>query len=188
MRNKTYCIFINLILIFSIFISINYVNYNVEATIQHIDNNGILLEKNNISILFQNGSCYNMGYQHGYYLKEMADGMYKYQSEVDSGERVIIGVNKDELTEELPIAVFSVDPEAESKQVERLRRLKSERNSELVADTLQRVRTAAEEKAKRSSTNILVPVLEAVKAYATIGEICGVLREVFGEYKPVNYF
>jgi methylmalonyl-CoA mutase N-terminal domain/subunit len=126
--------------------------------------------------------------ENGYYLKEMADGMYKYQREVESGERVIIGVNKDELAEELPIETFAGDPGAEQRQIERLNKLRRERDNALIDKTLQDLRIAAEDKAVRSNTNIVVPILEAVKAYATLGEICGVLRDVFGEYEPIRYF
>jgi len=126
--------------------------------------------------------------ENGYYLKEMADGMYKYQKEVESGERMIIGVNKDELPEELPIETFAGDPEAERRQVERLNRLREERDNELVGKTLGELRGAAREKAIRNNTNIVAPILEAVKAYATIGKICSVLRDVFGEYEPSRYF
>jgi methylmalonyl-CoA mutase N-terminal domain/subunit len=126
--------------------------------------------------------------ENGYYLKEMADGMYKYQKEVESGERVIVGVNKDELSEELPIEIFAGDPEAERRQVERLKKLRKERDNELVGKTLAELRVAAREKAMRSNTNIVEPILEAVRTYATIGEICSVLRDAFGEYEPMRYF
>jgi methylmalonyl-CoA mutase N-terminal domain/subunit len=126
--------------------------------------------------------------ENGYYLKEMADGMYKYQKEVESGKRIIIGVNKDELTEELPIEIFAGDPNAERRQVERLTQLRRERDNELVRNTLGKLKGAAREKAIKSNTNIVAPILEAVKAYATIGEICSVLRDVFGEYEPSRYF
>jgi methylmalonyl-CoA mutase N-terminal domain/subunit len=124
----------------------------------------------------------------GYILKEMADGMYRYQKEVESGQRVIVGVNKDELREELPIETFVGDPEAERRQVERLGQLKKERNNELVAGSLRDLRARAMEKAQRHELNLVGPILEAVRNYASIGEICGILREVFGEYTPIRYF
>jgi methylmalonyl-CoA mutase N-terminal domain/subunit len=124
----------------------------------------------------------------GYILKEMADGMYRYQKEVESGKRVIVGINKDELTEELPIETFVGDPEAEQRQIERLTKMKSERNNELATGTLGQLKIKAAEKAKQHTINLVEPILEAVRAYATIGEICGVLREVFGEYSPIRYF
>jgi len=123
--------------------------------------------------------------ENGYYLKEMADGMYKYQKEVESGERIIIGVNKDELTEELPIEIFAGDPEAERRQVERLTKLKEERDNELVRNALGELRVAAKEKAVKNNTNIVAPILKAVKAYAPSG-ICSVLRDVFGNMSQVD--
>jgi methylmalonyl-CoA mutase N-terminal domain/subunit len=126
--------------------------------------------------------------ENGYYLKEMADGMYKYQIEVDAGERAVIGVNKDELAEEPPIKIFTGNPEAEKRQIDRLRSLKERRNNALVKEMLEKLRIAAEEKVVRSSANIVPSVLDAVRAYCTIGEICGIMRSVFGEYKPSTYF
>lgn len=126
--------------------------------------------------------------EQGYYQKEMADGMARYQREVERGERVVIGVNRYELEEELPIETFSSDPEAERRQSERLKRLKEERDNTLVRESLDRVEAVAEEKARGGNVNTVPPILEAVKAYATVGEICDILRRVFGEYKPNLYF
>jgi len=126
--------------------------------------------------------------EQGYYQKEMADGMARYQSEVEKGERVVIGVNRYELEEELPIETFSGDPEAERRQIERLKRVKEERDNTLVGERLDRVKAVASEKAMGAKINTVLPILEAMKAYATVGEICDVLRSVFGEYKPSLYF
>jgi methylmalonyl-CoA mutase N-terminal domain/subunit len=124
----------------------------------------------------------------GYYLRAMADGMAKYQREVESGERFVIGINRDVLAEELPIKIFSGNPEAEKKQLENLRSLKERRNSTLVKEALEKVRQAAEKKLAKNDLNIVPSVLDAVRVYCTIGEICGVLRDIFGEYQPLTYF
>jgi len=124
----------------------------------------------------------------GYYMRAMADGMAKYQREVESGERSVIGINKDILAEELPIKIFSGNPEAEKKQLENLRSLKERRNNALVKQALDKVRQAAEKKVANNDFNIVPSVLDAVRVYCTIGEICSIWRDVFGEYKPLAIF
>jgi methylmalonyl-CoA mutase N-terminal domain/subunit len=120
----------------------------------------------------------------GYYLREMAEGMYRYQREVESGQRAVIGVNKYVLEKEVPIRLFTGDPEAEWRQVERLSKAKQERDRSRVEKSLAEVRKIAESKAAGRNGNIVPSMIEAVKAHATVGEIFGILREVFGEYRP----
>lgn len=119
----------------------------------------------------------------GYYISAITDGATRRQREFDSGERVAIGVNKYRTESKLPFGAFRIDPAIEKKQIERLLQVKKERNGTMVEETLQYVREAA-----RGEANLVPPVLEAVRAYATIGEICDVLREVFGEYQAREYF
>jgi methylmalonyl-CoA mutase N-terminal domain/subunit len=121
--------------------------------------------------------------ENGFYLREMADGSYRYQKEIESGERVVIGVNKFALEKETPIKIFKGDRESERRQIDRLRRVRSERNEEKVLKTLQEIRKVSEAKACGKVINIVPSVIEAVSLNATIGEIFGVLREVFGEYE-----
>jgi methylmalonyl-CoA mutase N-terminal domain/subunit len=120
----------------------------------------------------------------GYYLREMAEGMYRYQREVESGQRTIIGVNKHVVEKEVPIKLFKGDPEAEKRQVERLNKVKRERDRSRVEKSLVEIRKVAESKASGRDGNIVPSMIEAVKAHATVGEIFGILREIFGEYKP----
>ncbi len=120
----------------------------------------------------------------GLYFKLMEEGVYRYQKEVESGERVVIGVNKYCLDEETPIDIFQVDPKDEQKQIKRLKEIRRERNNTVVKQRLERLFEAATQKTNNEKINIVPNVLEAVRSYATIGEIYGVLREVFGEYKP----
>jgi methylmalonyl-CoA mutase N-terminal domain/subunit len=120
----------------------------------------------------------------GFYLKEMADGMYRYQKEVESGKRPVIGVNKFVLEKEVPIKIFKGNPEAEKRQIERLNRIRMERDPAKVESALAKVRAVAEAKVAGKDENIVPPILEAVRVYATVGEIFGLLREVFGEYRP----
>ena len=119
----------------------------------------------------------------GYYASHMTDGAMRRKREFDKGERVSIGVNKYKTESEPPFGAFRVDPNIEGNQVERLKRIRKERNGRIVKETLEYVRETA-----RGDGNLVPPVLEAVRAYASVGEICGVLREVFGEYQAKEYF
>jgi len=119
----------------------------------------------------------------GYIQKEIADSAYKSQREVESGERCIVGVNKYVIDEELSYEILRVDPEVEKKQIERVKKLRVSRDNSRVKKTLQKMREVAE-----SDENILPVTIDAVKSYATIGEICDVLRDVFGEYKAPMIF
>ncbi|MDH5741572.1 MAG: methylmalonyl-CoA mutase family protein, partial [Nitrospira sp.] len=121
--------------------------------------------------------------ERGYYVANMNEGALRRQREFDSGERVVVGVNKYRTESKMPLGAFRIDPAIETRQVERLHNLKKERNGKTVSETLDCVREVA-----KGDGNLVPPVLEAVRAYATIGEICDVLREVFGEYQAREYF
>lgn len=114
----------------------------------------------------------------GYPQKEIAEASYRYQKEVESGKRTIVGVNKYVLEENIRIPILKIPPEVEEKQIIRLRKLRKERNNDEVRRTLSALKRAAE-----GNENLMPYVLNAVKVYATEGEICSTLREVFGEYK-----
>jgi len=114
----------------------------------------------------------------GYIQKEIASSAYNYQRTVDSGEQVIVGVNKFTSKEEPLPELLEVGIEAEKTQLERLSKLKQIRDKQKVSEVLDRVRDVA-----GSDENIMPVLVEAVKAYATVGEISNVLRDVFGEYR-----
>ena len=118
-----------------------------------------------------------------HYESEITDGAIRRQREFDKGETVSIGANKFRSESKIPTGAFKIDPNFKSKQLERLNKVKKERNGKLVLETLEYVREVAQ-----GDGNLVIPVLEAVRAYATIGEICGVLREEFGEYQATEYF
>ncbi len=117
----------------------------------------------------------------GYIQREIANSAYNYQRAVDSGEQVIIGVNKFIAKDEHEPEILEIGIETERKQIERLRRLKQKRDNQRVNEVLGRVRNVA-----RSSQNIMPVLIEAVKAYAAVGEISDALRDVFGEYREPN--
>ncbi|MDH7485201.1 MAG: methylmalonyl-CoA mutase family protein [Anaerolineae bacterium] len=119
----------------------------------------------------------------GFFQREIAEAAFRYQQEIDRGRRVIVGVNRYVAEEPLAIPLLEMDAEGERRQIERLRRVRAERDNSAVQRALARLRDAA-----RGDENLMYPILEAVKAYATLGEICGVFREVFGEYQEPVFF
>ncbi|MEM3464330.1 MAG: methylmalonyl-CoA mutase family protein, partial [Candidatus Bathyarchaeia archaeon] len=120
----------------------------------------------------------------GFMQREIVESAYRFQKEVESKKRIIVGVNEFISEEETPIKILQIDPEIEKTLVERLKRLKKQRNKAQVEEALGKLRRAAE----REDENLMPYILQAVKAYATLGEICDALREVFGEYKPSTIF
>jgi len=114
----------------------------------------------------------------GYIQQEIQESAYRYQKEVESGDKVVVGVNKYQVEETPPKGLLKVDPKVGEIQIEKLKKLKTTRDNRKVEVTLSDLRKAAE-----GDINLMPPIIESVKAYATLGEICGVLREVFGEYE-----
>jgi len=117
----------------------------------------------------------------GFIQREIQDSAYRYQREIEKGERVVVGVNKFQIEEKPPKDLLRVDPGVRISQMEELEKLKSERDNSKVKGVLGDLKKAAQGKG-----NLMPLVLEAVKAYATLGEICDELRGVFGEYQPVS--
>jgi methylmalonyl-CoA mutase N-terminal domain/subunit len=120
----------------------------------------------------------------GFMQREITESAYRFQKEVEAKKRVVVGVNDLKVEEEVPIKLLQIDPAIEKKLVERLKTLKKQRNNTNVTEALSRLRRAAEQENK----NLMPFIMEAVKEYATLGEICGALREAFGEYKPPSIF
>ncbi|HEY9287567.1 MAG TPA: methylmalonyl-CoA mutase family protein [Candidatus Dormibacteraeota bacterium] len=114
----------------------------------------------------------------GFTQDAIQESAYRFQQAVEEGRRVVVGLNRFQ-SEEERIEIVKVSPQHEREQVEALKRLRAERDSAAVKAQLAEVRNAAE-----GGANLLPPMREALRAYATIGEVCGVLREVFGEYRP----
>ena len=122
--------------------------------------------------------------ERGFMQKEITESAYRFQKAVESKERIIVGVNEFISEEKAPIKILRIDPEIEKALVERLNQIKRQRNQAKVKEALSRLRGAAE----REDVNLMPFVIDAVKEYATLGEICDTLREVFGEYKPPSIF
>jgi methylmalonyl-CoA mutase N-terminal domain/subunit len=119
--------------------------------------------------------------QKGFYQKEIADSAYRYQREIESKQKIMVGMNEFVTDAKVPIKILRVAPEAEKRQIERLRKVRAERNGKKVKENLEKLRKAAE-----GQENLVPYIFEAVKAYATNGEISDTLREVFGEYKATT--
>jgi methylmalonyl-CoA mutase N-terminal domain/subunit len=114
----------------------------------------------------------------GYIQKEIQDSAYKYQMEIEAGKRIVVGVNKFQIEEDSPKGLLKVDPRVGELQNEKMQQLRKSRDNKRVGLNLESLRKAAQ-----GEDNLMPYILEAVRSYATLGEICGVLREVFGEYK-----
>lgn len=113
----------------------------------------------------------------GFIQQEIMDSAYRYQKDIEDGGKVIVGLNKYQIKEEPPKGLLRVDPAVETAQKENISRLKERRDSAAVAKALDALRAAC-----KSDDNVMPYILEAVKTYATLGEICQVMRQVFGEY------
>ncbi|MFQ5613278.1 MAG: methylmalonyl-CoA mutase [Anaerolineae bacterium] len=114
----------------------------------------------------------------GFFQKEIADAAYRYQREIDTHERIIVGINDYTVDEPIQIPILQIDPQGYDRQCARLEEVKASRDDQAVARRLADLRAAAQ-----GSENTMPYILEAVKAYATLQEIMDVLRQVFGEYR-----
>jgi methylmalonyl-CoA mutase N-terminal domain/subunit len=119
----------------------------------------------------------------GFMQREITESAYRFQKEVEAKKRIVVGVN-DFLSEEVPIKLLQINPLVEKKLVERLKEIKRQRNQARVGEALSKLHAAAE----RENVNLMPFIIEAVREYVTLGEICDTLREVFGEYRPPSIF
>jgi methylmalonyl-CoA mutase N-terminal domain/subunit len=117
--------------------------------------------------------------EQGYMQKEIHKAAYETQRAIERGDKVVVGVNRFVLEDEPQPEIMRVDPNLGRKQAEALARLRSERAEEPWRQALDELKEAAE-----SDQNLMPSIINAVRAYATVGEICNVLRDVFGEYRP----
>jgi methylmalonyl-CoA mutase N-terminal domain/subunit len=120
------------------------------------------------------------GIENGFFQREIAQAAYEYQKQVESGEQIIVGVNKYVMPqdEKAKVKILRVDPEVQRRQIERLKRVRAERDNRAVKRALERLEEAA-----CSRENTMPYILEAVKAYASVGEIMEVLKKVHGAYR-----
>ncbi len=119
----------------------------------------------------------------GFFQREIADAAFRHQEQVDSGERLVVGVNAFEDPDEQPMEILRVDPEVEGRQIARLAEVRARRDAAEVERALGALRAAAE-----GDANLMEPLLACARAYASVGEMCDVLRGVFGLYRETPVF
>jgi len=119
----------------------------------------------------------------GFFQREIAEAAYRYQKEIDDDKRTIVGVNRYKTDEEITIPILKMDEKGEHRQINRLNKLRKERNKAKYESNLKKLKKAAQGK-----ENLMPYILNCVHSYATLGETCGVLREVFGEYEEPSIF
>jgi len=119
--------------------------------------------------------------EQGFQQKEIADAAYRYQRQVDSGEKVIVGVNRYQTAEEARPNTLKIGMATEQAQLDRLRRVKEERDEKRLQDAL-----AALQRGAADGDNLLPLILDAVRAYGTVGEVSDALTPVFGRYREVS--
>ncbi len=118
----------------------------------------------------------------GYPQREIADAAFHYQRQLEDRIKTVVGVNKYTVPEEMPIPTLKIDPALEEKQVQRVRKMKQQRNAARLRESLRRVAEAC-----RSGENLMEPICEAVRCEATVGEISDVFRAEFGVYKDPGW-
>jgi methylmalonyl-CoA mutase N-terminal domain/subunit len=128
--------------------------------------------------------------EHGFPQKEIAEASYAYQRAVEKKEKIIVGVNE-YVVDETPQEILYIGEEARDQQTAKLKRLRARRSQEAVDRTLEALRAAAAENpatrpGQLSSANTMPFILDCVRAYATVGEICAALRDVMGTYTEVS--
>ena len=117
--------------------------------------------------------------EEGYPQRQIQDSAYDYQRSIESGDRIVVGVNKFQQEEPPPTGLLRVDPAVETAQRNKLAADKAVRDNDRVKTTLATLRNVS-----RSDENLMPAIIDCVRCYGTLGEICGVLREEFGEYQP----
>jgi methylmalonyl-CoA mutase N-terminal domain/subunit len=115
--------------------------------------------------------------------QEIADAAYHYQRQIDEAERTVVGVNKYVTDEDVPVEVLEIDEELERLQIEKTNRVKSERDAAAVAGALEKLEEAAS-----GDQNVMLPLIDAAKSYATLQECCDVFRRVYGEYRDPGIY
>ncbi|EMR73578.1 methylmalonyl-CoA mutase family protein [Thermoplasmatales archaeon SCGC AB-539-N05] len=119
----------------------------------------------------------------GFFQREIAESAYRYQKEIDENRRIIVGVNEYQMDEPVEIPILKIDEKGEERQINRLKKLRKNRNNQKFERNLSSLRRAA-----KGDENLMSYILDCVHSYATLGETCQVLRDVFGEYEePAIY-
>jgi methylmalonyl-CoA mutase N-terminal domain/subunit len=118
-----------------------------------------------------------------FFQREIAEASFRYQSEVEKRERIVVGVNRYVQEDEQPLEILKIDAKLEGQQIERVRALRGRRDSAVVEQALAELKRAA-----AGDTNLMPPIVEASRAYVTMGEMCDALREVWGVWRETPVF
>jgi methylmalonyl-CoA mutase N-terminal domain/subunit len=119
-----------------------------------------------------------------FFQREIAEASFRYQAEVERRQRIVVGVNRYEVSDEQPIEILKIDPALEQKQIDRVRALRERRDSGAVESAL----AALKRDAASEDRNLMPPIIEASRAYVTMGEMCDALREVWGVWRETPVF
>jgi methylmalonyl-CoA mutase N-terminal domain/subunit len=121
--------------------------------------------------------------EENFFQREIAEASYRYQSEVEAKQRVIVGVNRYVLDEEVPVEILRIDPALEAKQIESVQAVRARRDSAAVEQALARLKADAE-----GNTNLMPAIMDAARLYVTMGEMCDALRDVWGTWRETPVF
>jgi methylmalonyl-CoA mutase N-terminal domain/subunit len=121
--------------------------------------------------------------EENFFQREIAEASYRYQSEVEAKQRIIVGVNRYQLDEEEPLEILRIDPALEPQQIERVQAVRARRDSAAVEHALAAVKRAAE-----GDANLMEPIMDAARLYVTMGEMCDALRDVWGIWRETPVF
>jgi methylmalonyl-CoA mutase N-terminal domain/subunit len=119
-----------------------------------------------------------------FFQREIAEASFRYQSEVEAQQRIVVGVNRYEQEDERPLELLKIDPALERKQIERVQALRARRDSTAVETALARLR----EDAAHEDRNLMEPIIDAARADVTMGEMCDTLRDVWGVWRETPVF
>jgi methylmalonyl-CoA mutase len=121
--------------------------------------------------------------EENFFQREIAEASYRYQSEVEAKQRIIVGVNRYELEDEQPLEILRIDPALEQKQIDSVQAVRGRRDSAAVEHALAELKRAAE-----GDTNLMEPIMDASRLYVTMGEMCDALRDVWGIWRETPVF
>jgi methylmalonyl-CoA mutase N-terminal domain/subunit len=119
-----------------------------------------------------------------FFQREIAEASFQYQSEVEAGERVVVGVNRYKLEAEPELEILKIDPALERKQIDRVQALRARRDASAVESALARLK----DDAAHEDRNLMPPIIDAARVYVTMGEMCDAFREVWGTWRETPVF
>jgi methylmalonyl-CoA mutase, N-terminal domain len=119
-----------------------------------------------------------------FFQKEIAESSFQYQAEVEAEQRIVVGVNRYELADETPLPILKIDPALEGEQIDRVQALRARRDTAAVEQALARLK----EDAAHEGRNLMHPIVDASRAYVTMGEMCDAFREVWGTWRETPVF